>query len=306
MEQLDARYPIRAVARLTGLPIDTLRAWERRYGSVTPSRDLRGRMYTDADVERLRLLRDAVANGHSIGRIARLDSEMLRQLAKSSLSPTEPAAPSGHWTVSASSIAAALRNLDLPQVEVQLGRAAALLGPTELLHEVIVPAMREIGEHWHTRPLGIAQEHLLSAAVRNLLGSLMRVHTRSETTGRLLFATPAGERHEFGVLGGALVTSSSGLGAIYLGPDLPAADIVEMATVTNSDVVVLGVTLQDDGSDRVWAELQAVAMRLPRHVELWLGGPAAMNISATLQARALPLPDYDALRIQLTRVGGRF
>ena len=54
------RYPIRAVSKLTGIAIDTLRAWERRYGAVTPVRDSRGRLYSDADVARLRLLHQAV------------------------------------------------------------------------------------------------------------------------------------------------------------------------------------------------------------------------------------------------------
>ena len=66
------RYPIRAVSKLTGIGIDTLRAWERRHGAVTPLRDGRGRMYTNDDIARLRLLRSAVEEGHSIGRLAEL------------------------------------------------------------------------------------------------------------------------------------------------------------------------------------------------------------------------------------------
>ncbi|MQA28232.1 MAG: MerR family transcriptional regulator [Luteitalea sp.] len=292
---------------MTGLTIDTLRAWERRHGGVKPSRDRRGRLYTDADVARLRLLRDAVAIGHSIGRIARLDDAALQQLATTNPSSAAPPVAPLHGAVSAAAIASAIEGFDLRRVEVQLARAAALLSPTELLRDVIVPALREVGEHWHTRPLGIAQEHLLSGAVRNLLGSLIRVHARPDATGRLLFATPSGERHEFGALGGALVASSSGLGAIYLGPDIPAADIVEMATVTKSDVVALGVTLREDGYDnRARAEVQAIATRLPRHVELWLGGPAAIDASPAIQARAITIGDYDALAAELTRLGGRF
>ena len=72
MSKAPAHYPIRAVSRLTGISIDTLRAWERRHDAVTPVRDERGRMYTDADVARLRLLRQAVEQGHSIGRLAGL------------------------------------------------------------------------------------------------------------------------------------------------------------------------------------------------------------------------------------------
>src|SRR6187402_380711 len=76
-----ARYPIRAVSKLTGISIDTLRAWERRHGAVAPIRDERGRMYTDADVDRLRLLHGALARGHSIGRLAPLTNEELHHLA---------------------------------------------------------------------------------------------------------------------------------------------------------------------------------------------------------------------------------
>ena len=75
-----ASYPIRAVSRLTGIGIDTLRAWERRHSAVTPIRDDRGRMYTDADIARLRLLRGAVEQGHSIGRLAGLTDAELRHL----------------------------------------------------------------------------------------------------------------------------------------------------------------------------------------------------------------------------------
>src|SRR6187401_2172070 len=75
-----ALYPIRAVSRLTWIGIDTLRAWERRYRAVTPTGDDRGRMYTEADVARLRLLNGAVEQGHSIGRLAGLSNEQLRDL----------------------------------------------------------------------------------------------------------------------------------------------------------------------------------------------------------------------------------
>ena len=74
-----AQFPIRAVARMTGLSVDTLRAWERRYQAVVPDRGDRGRVYTDRDVERLKLLAGLVANGHAIGSIAaKSDTALLR------------------------------------------------------------------------------------------------------------------------------------------------------------------------------------------------------------------------------------
>ena len=83
-----ASYPIRAVSKLTGIGIDTLRAWERRHGAVTPIRDDRGRMYTDADIARLRLLRGAVEHGHTIGRLAALTDAELRHLAAAGQRPS--------------------------------------------------------------------------------------------------------------------------------------------------------------------------------------------------------------------------
>ena len=72
------RYPLRAVIRRTGLTADVIRAWERRYGAVSPSRSEGGqRLYSEHDVIRLSLLRKATAEGHSIGEIARLDDASL-------------------------------------------------------------------------------------------------------------------------------------------------------------------------------------------------------------------------------------
>src|SRR3982751_879407 len=76
----DARYPIGAVSVLTGLTVDTLRAWERRYRIVTPGRDDRGRLYSETDVRRLQLVAAAVARGHTVGRLAALDDDAVAAL----------------------------------------------------------------------------------------------------------------------------------------------------------------------------------------------------------------------------------
>src|SRR5687768_17516974 len=108
-----ARYPIRAVSKLTGIGIDTLRAWERRYGAVTPTRDDRGRMYTEADVTRLRLLHGAVERGHSIGRLAGLSNDQLRGLggAAGAAAPAA-AAPTRRAPLDTTALITALRELD--------------------------------------------------------------------------------------------------------------------------------------------------------------------------------------------------
>ena len=77
-------YPISAVAKLTGIPLDTLRAWERRYRTVIPKRAGRGRVYSEDQIQKLLLLRRAVEQGHSIGQVAALGDRQLRELLEKS------------------------------------------------------------------------------------------------------------------------------------------------------------------------------------------------------------------------------
>ena len=75
------RHPIRVVARRTGLTPAVLRAWEKRYGVVDPTRTEGGqRLYSDEDVRRLSLLRQAVEEGRSISQVVELTTEELQGL----------------------------------------------------------------------------------------------------------------------------------------------------------------------------------------------------------------------------------
>src|SRR3954454_857499 len=165
-----AQYPIRAVARLTGIAIDTLRAWERRHRAVTPVRDDRGRMYTDADIARLRLLRGAVEHGHSIGRLAGLTDADLRRLAATA-NAASPVAPTQRTALDTAALTAALQKYDAAAIDQQISRLAAVLPPLELLRDVLMPVLAQVGDEWHRGPARIAHEHLMSSTMRNILGS---------------------------------------------------------------------------------------------------------------------------------------
>ncbi len=299
------RYPIRTVAKLTGLGIDTLRAWERRHNLVRPTRDGRGRMYSAADIERLRLLRDGVANGHGIGRLARLTDAELRTAAAPARA--ERAAPESAVPSSASSrLMDAVMRLDGEAVDAELGRAASLLGPRALMQDVLVPALTDVGTEWREGRATVAHEHLLAALVRNTLGSLLRGYRRGDAPGRIVLATPAGELHELGTLGAAVLASSGGLGVMYLGPNLPAADLLALSRDYNPDAVVLGVTRTDEPRAAVEETLRTLSARLSPDTELWLGGTAANEFASFAGSRALAIATYDDLVEHLQRLDARF
>jgi MerR family transcriptional regulator, light-induced transcriptional regulator len=300
-----ARYPIRAVSRLTGIGIDTLRAWERRYGAVRPTRDDRGRMYTEADVARLRLLNAAVENGHSIGRVAGLSDDELRDLSGAAGAAALPATVATHREpLDPTALITALRDYDAVGIDQELSRLAAVLRPLDLLQDVLMPVLRQVGDDWHRRRTRIAHEHLMSSTMRNLLGAFLRLYARRDTALRLLFATPSGERHEIATLGAAMLAASAGLGVSYLGADLPAREIVDAVQPAGAQVVVLGMTT--DGADKARErELKTIVRELPDGVELWAGGRGAERHASIIRPRGLILLDYTSYQQELVRIGGR-
>jgi hypothetical protein len=274
------RYPIRAVVRLTGLSADTLRAWERRYEAVVPGRGDRGRLYSDADVARLGRLAAVVARGHAIGSVAGMSDAELDTLLTG---PVTGAVVSEVRAVAApvTSMVDALERYDLPALEGGLNRAAAVLPPADLIFEVVVPLMAEIGRRWESGRLRPAQEHLVSGIVRSVLGGLLRAMTRPRGRPTLVFATPSGERHELGLLCAALLAASEGFGVVYVGADVPADDVVHAVEAASAPVVVLSVT-----TPGVVNRGEARRLRgLPVSTELWIGGPEAAALIAEVGDR---------------------
>lgn len=299
------RYPIRAVSKLTGISVDTLRAWERRYAVVEPERDERGRLYSEPDVERLRLLRQLVEQGHAIGRVAALTSDELRALLTRGPDPVPydgptPAAPSD-----LALLVGAVERFDAPALRRELSRLAAILPARTLAREVALPLLQHVGEGWHEGRYGVAQEHLLTAELRSLIGALARLHAVPEGAPRLVLATPSGEQHELGTLVAALVASGSGFQAFYLGPGLPPAEVVAAARRVAPRAVVLGYTGVESAPEAL-AALVEVARTLPAAVECWVGG-AGVAAAARSPAgdRVLLLEDLDAYERQLGRLRGR-
>jgi len=273
-------YPIRAVARMTGISIDTLRAWERRYQAVTPVRDDRGRVYTDAHVARLRRLAALVAGGHAIGRIAGLSDDELQRIE---LGPTAEtaAAPAPATAVDLAPLLDAMQHYDLPTVEAQLNRHALLLQPQDLIFSVVLPALRSVGDRWEAGAIRPAHEHLVSSVIRSVLGSLLRTMPRAAQAKKLVLASPSGERHELGLLSAGVLAAAAGIDVIYLGPDLPAADIVHVAVTAKADVVLIAATIANAVDQR---DLQQLS-QLPDTIEIWCGGPQCAAVRDAIGPR---------------------
>jgi DNA-binding transcriptional MerR regulator/methylmalonyl-CoA mutase cobalamin-binding subunit len=300
-------YPVRTVARLTGLTPDLIRAWERRYQVVEPIRGPRGaRLYNLDDVTQLRLLAALVARGRAIGDIARLDRATLTSMVELVEAPTTPAsgdrsARSGTDADVIERVLDAIARFDTAQAEARLGEALLALGATDFVCRVGMPLLCAVGERWQQGTLSVAEEHMLSAMLRSLLSSLGRMRGVRGAPA-ILLATPSRERHELGLSLVALLCLEAALPVAYLGADLPADEIARAAVETR--VAVVGLSLVNrDGRREARDAVRVIEARLAPEVELWLGGAQAPEVARTLsRSRALVLQDIAEVEAHIRRI----
>ena len=283
-----SQHPIAVVAERTGISQDVLRAWERRYGVVHPGRGAGGqRLYTDADVERLRLLHEATRGGRSISHVATLPTETLTQLVADDVAARERHAEStatSREAVDLVIIALTLaRSLDATALDEELRRAAARMGTSAFVESVAAPLLRRVGDEWHAGRLTPAQEHVVSSTVHDIVIEVMRAFPQQKGAPKLLCATLTGERH---VIGAALVGAAAavdGWSVLYLGADLPAEEIAHAARVAGVRAVAVSVVYVEHRKT-VLAELRSLRAQLPTTIRLFAGGAGANMLGAELAA----------------------
>jgi DNA-binding transcriptional MerR regulator/methylmalonyl-CoA mutase cobalamin-binding subunit len=301
-----ARHPIGVVAERTGLSPDVLRVWERRYGAVEPSRAADGqRSYSDADVERLRLLRLATLAGRSIGQVAQLATDELTRLVREDEAARQRvgrredgavAAPAAEDVERALELA---RAVDAPGLESFLRRTAAAFGVPAFLDGLVAPLLRRMGDEWEAGRLTPGQEHLATAIVQRVLEGAIHFLVAPAGAPSLLLATPAGEQHKMGTVLAAAAAAAEGWRVTYLAPDLPADEIAAASRAAAARVVGVSVIYPGE-PDRVLAELRTLRSHLPASVPLLAGGAGAVALAPELRAAGIHMvEDLSGLRVAL-------
>lgn len=299
-----ATHPISVVAARTGLSRDVLRVWERRYGAVEPIRTAGGqRIYSDEHVHRFRLLAAATRHGRNIGQVAKLTTdELARLVADDDAATPRPgfdadpslarAVPSAMETIAA---------LDGVALDAQCRRLVARQGVPWFLEQFVPALMRSIGDGWMAGHLSIAHEHLASAVVLAIIHEGIRAVPSSPVAPRLLVATPSGERHAVGAALAAAAAALDGWFVVYLGPDVPNADIAAAAQATDARAVALSIVYAEDRAATV-REVQGLRDRLDASVPLLLGGAAAVTMADVVRDRGVTICESIAeLRAALAR-----
>lgn len=297
--------PLRTVSAVTGLTPDVIRAWEKRYRVVSPVRGMRGaRLYSSDDIARLRLLATVVESGRAIGDVAKLPEGELQRLARSApaaSTSTESAGPAvTRGEASVDRILEALRAYNEPAVGRWLSDALVALGARAFVYDLVLPLIERVGREWRSGSLSIAEEHLLTGLLRNLLAGLI---PRGNGSGPVVvLATPSGERHEIGLLLLALVARDSGVRAVYLGLDVPASEIAHAAARLDARVVALSIAAVEN-HEQATSELVSLSARLDGSCELWVGGSEAKAAASSIRSfRGIVFDSLERAENELARV----
>jgi DNA-binding transcriptional MerR regulator/methylmalonyl-CoA mutase cobalamin-binding subunit len=303
----EERYPIGVVARRTGLSKDVLRVWESRYTVVSPARSESGRrLYSEDDVERLALLRQATSGGWSIGEVAGRSMEELRGLVISTRATVAVRDGEAVPDELVAECLAAIEAMSAGRLEATLSRAIVELPATVFLDDVVAKLLEEIGNRWRSGILDPGQEHLASMAVRNALARVISDMQPEGSAPVIVVATPTGEDHELGAMMAAAAAASSGWRTIYIGVDLPAEDIAAAVRRTRAEAIGLSLVVANGKSSlaRVSEQLDRLRDEVGPGVKIFLGGRAAAN-HADVAARigAERLSDLPAFRARLESVG---
>jgi methanogenic corrinoid protein MtbC1 len=282
-ETTSAGYPIGVVTRRTGLSPDVLRVWERRYSVVAPTRSSGGqRLYSAADIEKLRLLRRLVDGGHRIASVAKLDLPALTTLSREVETPS--ADVGGEETTTQQTVKSLLDatgKLDGASLETILRAAAMSLGTVTWVESVVGPFLQGVGNRWHEGTISPAHEHLATATTRDVLAWAIRSFRAGTDAPAILVATPAGELHELGALMAAAVASTAGWRVHYLGPNVPASDLVAAVRQVGASAVAISVVHPDHVS-RALDELREMRRGIPATIPVIVGGKAALDAAAAV------------------------
>lgn len=256
----------------------TIRVWEKRYGAVQPVRSPNNRrLYTEADVERLRLLREATLAGHGIGQIARLADAELQRLVRE-VTP----APSAKTRPPADDLAVdmieravqAIREFDGTSLQRTLDKAAVEFGSPTVLYRVIAPLIEKIGGNWRDGDLRIAHEHFATNRLTEFLNAFARPYAEDLGAPHLLLATPSGQLHELGAIIAAAVARTDGWRTTYLGPALPSEELVYAVENLRPRALALSIVFPPDDA-ALRRDLKKLRALLPADCPLLVGGRSA-------------------------------
>lgn len=268
-------FTITAVERETGLSKDVLRVWERRYGFPSPVRDAHGeRLYPQEQVDRLRLIRRLMDQGHRPGRLVAVEADKLAgMLAGGSDTPPGPEEEALQRLVDC------LRTHDFGRLAQTLQERLVRQGLQHFVLDTVAPLTRMVGEAWEQGRLEVFEEHLFTEQAKRILRQGIATLPLQHRGPRVLLTTVPGEQHVLGLLMVEALFALEGAECVTLGSQMPLQDIARAAVAHQAGVVALSFS---GAFPRRQVSGLLVQLRelLPPAILIWVGGRGSAGLGA--------------------------
>lgn len=286
-----SEYTIAAVSKLTGVSCHALRAWERRYGFPVPHRSpSKHRRYAADQVRVLCRIAYLMRRGHPISGLVSAYREGKLDLGPEVPEPANLVIPSRTTELVNRLLAG-----DLAGSEQSFDAFVAALSPTELVEQVIEPALSDVGERWYRRECHLCQERLASCFLLRRLQRLVDESRRSNSEPKVtaVVGSVQGDRHEGGALLLALLMEHAGCRALLVGADLPVREYQKAVELWTPDALCLSFVLSRNINKR-FQELARI-----RDVPVFVGGRSILNYQGLARRNGLiPLPGSAAQAVE--------
>jgi len=293
---------IGALSRATGVPADTLRTWERRYGFPAAERTESGhRRYSLLTLERLRLVVRALERGHRPGNVLTATSEQLASLLE--IEPPEAARAVEPAPIAGSDMIDAwighVERYEGRALDRELRTAYAELGGNAFLEERVGPFIVAIGQRWASGQITVAHEHFASERIRELLAELWRPLSDAATGAAYVCASPPGELHVLGLHMVALTVALSNGRVIFLGADTPVLEVAGAVAAHSAQAVMMSASASCEASSLA-QHLTELRDAVPAQVPIVAGGAGVQGLFSDRDpAGVLVLQRFTSLRAWL-------
>jgi len=243
---------IKTVAQMANLSIDTIRAWEKRYRAVVPQRAQGGRrQFSKSDVERLVLLREIVAAGTAISRVAHCSTVELRGMVRMAVDRGESD------DADVVRLLRVIRAHDISRLCDELLKVAMVRTSAEFGDDIIAAVLAELERNGEARHTG---ELLLSCALVSISSKLFDKCPGARGPNVISLTLP-GEPHGIPALLAALVASENGFCGMYAGTQIEPGDVETLAIDLNAAGIVIYTAVES--FEHMQAALR-LAEKLPR------------------------------------------
>jgi methanogenic corrinoid protein MtbC1 len=291
----EPRYPIRAAVRRTRIPAATLRSWERRYGFPSPARTATARrLYSSADLQAIDWLKAQIETGVSIGQAVRWYQGGHRDgpstigmgpVDGDPLLASTGAVRAGSLESLAQQMIENITAYDEAGLERDLSAAFTVHPPDQVLTNVLVPVLYEIGYRWAAGQLAVTAEHFASNVFRRRLFRILTQQPVPNSGRPIVLACVPGEEHEIGLLMFAVFLRWESLLPLYLGANVPSDDLLSCLLQTEASAVCLSAVMTESAS-----ALNETAMQVARErpdLPIFAGGAGCADASPAADIRVL-------------------